>query len=313
MDGGARERAELASVKLAVSNGTRQRRLQSSDHQDTSPLPGDQPKQTSSGADCRDFTPVHPSKISSYRLTTSVTPISPTSDHDYGEGVLEMYDALLSDIKDPDLSSTHDGNITVACGTNLVSNFNPNSGMTYDIENSLSVPYSARPEGFDGGAIAVHKTDSPEPFNPMPNEIGQQGVDCAFSAVATPSPLLSLRNTTLLIYYLENVFPWQFPFLASQGRLCHKGSLFQMILQSYPLRLAVLALSEYFKYGSSIEQGRFIAPVLNHLAPLYHATLQEIRLALQAHQETASDQSDSSWIIASIVMLTHTSVGDLNS
>ncbi|KAJ5306945.1 C6 transcription factor [Penicillium antarcticum] len=54
---------------------------------------------------------------------------------------------------------------------------------------------------------------------------------------------LDSREAYLLMHYLDQVFPWQFPYHCSRSRLGNRGWLFLLLIQRGPLYHAVLSLS----------------------------------------------------------------------
>ncbi|KAJ6084857.1 hypothetical protein N7499_004486 [Penicillium canescens] len=58
-----------------------------------------------------------------------------------------------------------------------------------------------------------------------------------------PGDGLDSREACLLMHYLDQVFPWQFPYHCSRSRLGNRGWLFLLLIKRGPLYHAVLSLS----------------------------------------------------------------------
>lgn len=273
MDGGPLEKAELAAIKLAISDKSHQRRrrlrregtIESTTTADAVELPFEGVVNDMLG---------DPPMTFDLEGLDNIENIFGLED---GFAVDTLFDSpfLLSDLD----NATTSYPFTPITPSNVSDNF-------ADINSGCALP----------------PTPATTAFEPLASDM-QLGV------APTLLPVLSLHDSSLLVHYLDHVFPWQFPYLAIKGCQLQKAYMLRLISQSYPLTLAMLALTEWFRQKQT--PGKHAQLDIEHdteeLERQYQGALQELRRAMQTR-----NNGDNDWILATLVMLSYTCVSAIS-
>lgn len=281
IDDGPLQRAEVTAIKIAVSNKVRQRRLSGQIYY--SHLASIQPQASlDSNRDIRSNhypTTIIPS-LSPSLVAYETMPGSVYNDYPFSNGMFQYSSTPINGWETPFLSPMSED-------LGLKSN---NSGSA-------------------DGLPAI------DPINPLKSSHPELGArrSCVMKAQEI-SFNLTFQRSLLFMYYIEKVFPWQFPFLELQHNTHQKGSLFRLILRSRPLMLSVVTLSGSFmdKGESASSNDRCVKP--NQLDRDYQDALREFRLALHSGLKTEREDLGHALTIAGIfVMFTYISVSNAAS
>lgn len=131
------------------------------------------------------------------------------------------------------------------------------------------------------------------------------GYDGSLPSTPLIAPALTVEDATILAYYLDKVFHWQFPF--HEEKNLNKGHFLWLITHSRPLYLAMAALSaSHMKLcGQSHQEhdeGTNIGT--DDLTDRYHLAIKEIQRSLSVTQDSDPWQAQIQHVstIACIVM-----------
>ncbi|THV44183.1 hypothetical protein BGAL_0707g00020 [Botrytis galanthina] len=288
MDRGSKQKAEAIKIKQMVAEVRRRRRRRESSSENSLSL-----KNSRTNSHSRH------SSLSSTLVTTPTT----TQRHSWGlEAVFPPYSAASShsDGSDHDFAPLNDDTLSDFLPSDLF--FPESQALSHEIELFHSNSYTFECNLLSSPIIQLqtNKVAWPQPAK-VPESMSESGHSSSQKnhPVIVKKPALAidkLEDATILAYYFEKVFNWQFLSCQSHLSTFNQGHIMWLVSKSQPLYHATLALSSSHKYLQT-------NIAMDEHTPQYDVAIKELHNELQ-DPRSYEDVS----ILACIVMFLHSAL-----
>lgn len=288
MDRGSKQKAEAIKIKQMVAEVRRRRRRRESPSENSLSL-----KNSRTNSHSRH------SSLSSTFVTTPRT----TQRHSWGlEAVFPPYSAASShsDSSDHDFAPLNDDILSDFLPSDLF--FPESQALSHEIELFHSNSYTFECDLLSSPIIQLQTNKVAWPqLEKVPESMSESGHSSSQKnhPVIVNKPALAidkLEDATILAYYFEKVFNWQFLSCQSHLSTFNQGHIMWLVSKSQPLYHATLALSSSHKYLQTN------IAIYEH-TPQYDVAIKELHNELQ-DPKSYEDVS----ILACIVMFLHSAV-----
>ncbi|EMR82545.1 putative c6 transcription protein [Botrytis cinerea BcDW1] len=287
MDRGSRQKAEAMKIKQMVAEVRRRRRRRESSSENSLSLKN--PRTNSH------------SRHSSLNSTFVTTPTT-TQRYSWGlEAVFPSHSAASShsDGSDYDFAPLNDDALSDFLPTDLF--FPEPQALSHEIEllHSNSYTFECDLVSSPNIQLQTNKVARPQPANVLELMSGSgHSSQKIYPVISNKSALAidKLGDATILAYYFEKVFNWQFLSCQSHLSAFNQGHIMWLVSKSQPLYHATLALSSSHKYLQT-------NITIDEHTPQYDVAIKELHNELQ-DPKSYEDVS----ILACIVMFLHSAL-----
>ncbi|KAF7877010.1 uncharacterized protein EAF02_008230 [Botrytis sinoallii] len=285
MDRGSRQKAEAIKIKQMVAEVRRRRRRRESSSENSLSL-----KNSRTNSHSRH------SSLSSTFVTT------PTTTQRYSWGLEAVFPAASSHShgSDHDFAPSNDDTLSDFLSTDLF--FPDSQALSHEIEllHSNSYTFECDLVSSPNIQLQANKVARPQQANvpELMSGFGHSSSQKNLAVISNKSALAidKLGDATILAYYFEKVFNWQFLSCQSHLSAFNQGHIMWLVSKSQPLYHATLALSSSHKYLQT-------NITIDEHTPQYDVAIKELHNELQ-DPKSYEDVS----ILACIVMFLHSAL-----